>query len=433
MTANSPPLQRTPSVARVWLKPRKALPFYGRHPWVRTSAIGRIESMVPVPESVNEQDPSRYDGAMVDLVNEKGRFIARGFFNSKSHIPIRLFSWQEEENLDADFFRRRLQSAINLRTELGYQSALQKAAKGETPATEGNSAARLVFSEADFLSGLIVDRFGEFLVVQATSLAMWQRIEMIASLLQELLQPRGIILRSERSAAKWEGFESEEDRTWGELPTGPLEIIENGLKFQVDLREGQKTGFYLDQRENRQAATRHFVGKNVLDAFCYTGGFALNAARAGAASVLGVDSSKRAIQTARENAQKNSLTNVQFEEADCFQTLESLRDEGRKFGGIVLDPPKFAPSRSRVAQALQAYHRINRLAVDLLESGGILVTCSCSGSVLRDDFLMMLSGVAQKAGRDLQILEQRGAAPDHPVAATCLESEYLKCVTLRVA
>jgi 23S rRNA (cytosine1962-C5)-methyltransferase len=400
------------------------LPFYGRHPWVRDSAIARIEPVLAAPAGVDANDPSRYDGAMVDLLNDKGRFIARGFFNSRSHIRVRLYSWNEAETLDAAFFRRRIESAVALRQHLGYEGS---------PTAREHTATRLVFSEADNFSGLIVDRYGEYRVLQATSLAVAERLETIVPILFEVLRPRGAVLRAEKASSKWEGFELEDGHIWGERPSGPLTIEENGLKFLVDLCEGQKTGFYLDQRENRVAAAKYLGGRRVLDMFCYTGGFSLAAAKlGGAADVLGIDTSKRAVTAARENASLNGLTNVRFDEGDGFGTLDALATEGRKFGGIILDPPKFAPSRSRVDQALQAYHRINRAAAELLEPGGILVTCSCSGSVTREDFLLMLSGVAQKAGRDIQILETRGAAADHPVAATCLETEYLKCIIARV-
>ena len=411
----------TPSVARVWLKPKKALPFYGRHPWVRDSAVARVEPVLSAPTGVDANDLARYDGAMVDLLNDKGVFIARGFFNSRSHIRVRLYSWLETESLNADFFRARIERAIALRTEIGYEGGPRE-----------STATRLVFSEVDGLSGLVVDRYGDYVVIQATSFAIAERLETIVPVLFELVQPKGILLRTDRSSSKWEGFELEDGKVWGEAPSGPIVIEENGLKFEIDLREGQKTGFFLDQRENRLTAAKYLKGRRVLDMFCYTGGFALAAAKEGAVDVLGIDGSKKAIGHARHNAELNQLTNCRFDDGDAFKTIEAYQAEGRKFGGIILDPPKFAPSRSKVNDALMAYHRLNRTALDLLEPGGILVTCSCSGSVTREDFVLMLSGVAQKSGRHIQILEQRGAAPDHPFAATCLETEYLKCLICRV-
>ena len=239
--------------------------------------------------------------------------------------------------------------------------------------------------------------------------------------------------RLEIGLALPEGVELAEGKVWGELPDGALTIEEHGLAYEVDLHEGQKTGFYLDQRENRKAAAAYVRGGRVLDMFSYTGGFALCAARLGGASeVLGIDGSKRAVAQANRNAELNSLANVRFEVGDGFKTLERLAAEGAQFDTVVLDPPKFARNRSGVNQALMAYHRLNRSAVQLLPAGGVLITCSCSGSVTREDFQLMLSGVAQKSGRELQILDQRGAAADHPVSATCLETEYLKFFVCRV-
>jgi 23S rRNA (cytosine1962-C5)-methyltransferase len=210
-------------------------------------------------------------------------------------------------------------------------------------------------------------------------------------------------------------------------------IEENGLRYGVDLREGQKTGFYLDQRDNRLAAAKYVQGRRVLDMFCYSGGFAMNAVKHGqAAEVLCVDTSEKAIALARANAELNGLSNMHFQVGDGFRTLQEMAAQGERFGAIVLDPPKFARNRASVNDALMAYHRINRLAANLLEPNGILVTCSCSGHVSREDFLHMLSGVSQRSGRSIQVLEQRGAGPDHPVAVNCLENEYLKCFICRV-
>jgi 23S rRNA (cytosine1962-C5)-methyltransferase len=210
-------------------------------------------------------------------------------------------------------------------------------------------------------------------------------------------------------------------------------IVDQGLTYELDLAEGQKTGFYLDQRENRAAAARYLRDRRVLDMFCYSGGFTMAAsAIGGAREVLGVDTSQKAVALAWTNAERNGLNNVRFQCGDGFQTLESLVKAGERFGGVVLDPPKFARSRSAVDEAMRAYHWLNRLAVSLLEPGGILVTCSCSGHVTREDFLYMLVGVAQQTGREIQVLEQRGASSDHPINVACLESEYLKCFICRV-
>jgi 23S rRNA (cytosine1962-C5)-methyltransferase len=212
-----------------------------------------------------------------------------------------------------------------------------------------------------------------------------------------------------------------------------LIISDNGLQYEVDLAEGQKTGFYLDQRENRVAAARYCRDRRVLDMFCYSGGFAMAAAALGGArEVLGVDTSQRAVELARANAERNGIRNVRFQQGDGFDTLESLATVGERFDVVILDPPKFARSRGSLDEALRAYHWLNRLGVSLLPPGGILVTCSCSGHVSREDFLYMLVGVAQHTHREIQILDQRGASPDHPISASCLESEYLKCFVCRV-
>jgi 23S rRNA (cytosine1962-C5)-methyltransferase len=394
------------NVTQVILKPRKARPFFGRHPWVLDSAIDRIHG-------------SPADGDLVELISDKEKFIARGIYNSRSRIRVRLYSWQPAEPIDDAFWRSKLEAALRLRRHLGYD--------------DPQGAARVVFSEGDLLSGLVVDRFAEYLVVQVTALAMAVRLETILSQLLDLLRPVGIVLRAERDVVKAEGLDLADGPCWGTVPQEPLVIVDGGLRYQVDLAGGQKTGFYLDQRENRKAAAAHFRDRRVLDMFCYSGGFALCAsALGGARDVLGVDASRRAVALAEANARLNGLANVRFEAADCFQKLESLRSAGEKFGGLVLDPPRFANSRRSLDDALRAYHHLNRLGVELLEPGGILVTCSCSGHVSREDFFDMLLGVAQQTGRELQILDQRGAAPDHPIAVTCPESEYLKCFICRV-
>jgi len=391
--------------ARVILKPRKSQPFFGRHPWVLDKSVAGVEG-------------SPADGDEVDLCSDKGKFIARGIFNSQSRIRVRLYTWQAAEPLDETFWRHRLGQAIRLREVLGYD--------------DPQGAARLVFSEGDLLSGLIVDRYGPYLAVQATAAAIAVRLDMLLAILVDLLRPRGIVLRTERGTIRAEGLRLRDGPIWGEMPAAPVEIIEHGIRYRVDLAEGQKTGFYLDQRENRRAAAALLRGRRVLDMFSYSGGFALAAAAGGATEVLGVDTSAKAVELARQNADLNGLANVEFRSGDCFEAMEGLLAEGRPFGGVILDPPKFARSRRSADRALRAYHWLNRLGVELTEPGGILVTCSCSGHVSREDFMNMLLGVAQQTGRDLQILDQRGAAADHPVAVTCSESEYLKCVFCRV-
>ena len=402
------------AVGTVVLKPRKARPFYGRHPWVLDTAIDHVSAGVQ-------------DGDVVDLVADNGKFVARGIYNHRSKIRVRLYTWNVVQPLDESNWRRRIERAIDLRRQLGYEPpASDKQSVGR------ESATRLVYSEADGLSGLIVDRFGDWLSVQVTGLGMAQRLPQIAPLLMELTRARGMLIRTEKGTPQAEGIELRDGLYCGELPGGPVFIEENGLRYGVDLAEGQKTGFYLDQRENRKVAAGYFRSRRVLDMFCYSGGFSLNASRNGhCASVTGFDSSAKAIALAKANAGLNEINNAHFEQRDCFEALEYVAGRDQ-FGAVILDPPKFARSRSSVEDALRAYHRLNRLAVNVLEPGGILVTCSCSGHVSREDFIYMLVGVSQQTHRDIQILEQRGASADHPIASTCLENEYLKCFICRV-
>ncbi|HJZ54261.1 MAG TPA: class I SAM-dependent rRNA methyltransferase, partial [Gemmataceae bacterium] len=272
--------------ARVILKPKRAQPFFGRHPWVYAGAIDHIDG-----------EPA--DGDEVEVVSTAGNFVARGLFNSQSKIHVRLYSWDEGVPLDRDFFRGRLERAIRLRHDT---LKLAGADRGY----------RVVFSESDYLSGMVVDRYGEWLAVQFTALGLAKRREMIGELLRELLGPRGIYLRTEKGIGKLEGIELHDGPLWGEPPPADLAIEENGLRFLVNLAEGQKTGYYLDQRDNRAAVARLCPGKRVLDAFCYSGGFGLYAAKAGAAEVLGVDASEAALELARRNAAANGLGQVTF-------------------------------------------------------------------------------------------------------------------------
>ncbi|MBS0209779.1 MAG: class I SAM-dependent rRNA methyltransferase [Planctomycetes bacterium] len=405
MTAPSAP--SATQTATVFVKPRQARPFFGRHPWVLASSVDRVEGPAA-------------DGDVVRLVSDRGQFIAHGIYNSHSRIRVRLYDWNESAMLDDAWLAERLRGALALRHNLGLAD----------PA----GATRLVSSEADGLSGLIVERFAGHLVVQITSLGMCQRLSKIVALLGELLQPASITVKTDREMNKAEGIVLEDGPIAGTRAEGPVFITEHGVRYGVDLDAGQKTGFYLDQRDNRLAAARLARGRRVLDVCCYTGGFSLAALVAGGArEALGIDSSARAIATAQANAQLNEVTNAHFETGDSFTRLEALAAAESRFGMVVLDPPKFARGPKDVPQALRAYHHLNRLAVAILEPNGWLVTCSCSGSVTREDLMMNLADVARQTGREIQVAESRGAAPDHPVNVACLESEYLKCLVCRVA
>ncbi len=394
------------SAGRVILQPRRARPFYGRHPWVYPGAISAVEG-----------DPA--DGAEVDLVSHTGNFIARGLYNAQSKIRVRLYSWSPDVPLDRDFFRDRLAAAVRLRRDI-----LRLDGPGR--------ACRLVFSEGDGLSGLTVDRYDRWLVVQFTSLGLAQRRETIAELLVELTGAEGVYLRTERGIGRLEGLELQDGPLSGQTPEGPVTIDEDGLRFQVNLAEGQKTGYYLDQRDNRKAVARLAVGRRVLDAFGYSGGFGLHAAKAGASAVVGVDSSEPALELARANARLNGVENVTFVAADVFDHLAALAEAGDSFGVVVLDPPKFARSQGAVEEALRGYRRLQTLGLRLLEADGILVTCCCSGLITGDMLSDLLAQLAVEERRDVQILERRGQAADHPVAVTCPESNYLKCLISRV-
>lgn len=396
------------SLPKVVLKPRRAQPFFSRHPWVFSGAVSRVEGE-PAP------------GAEVALVTEHGEFVARGLFNPASNILVRLYGWDAHRPLDDEFWSQRLDEAIGLRRDV-----LQLVG----PA----SACRLVFSEADGLSGLVVDRYGDWLSIQLTSLALASRRDLLVRLLTDKLAPAGIWLRTERGIREAEGLEIADGLIAGAAPPRPLLIDEHGLQYSVDIVEGQKTGFFLDQRDNRREFARYVRGARVLDLCCYSGGFAMNAARHGAArEVLAIDVSEAALATARANVELNGLAQtIRFEKSDSFKALEALRDSGERFGVVVLDPPKLARHSRGVPEALRGYHSLNRLAMDVLDGEGILVTCSCTGHVTREMFEEMLADVARSAKRRLQILEARHAAADHPTSIACRETDYLKCYITRV-
>ncbi|NPV67582.1 MAG: 23S rRNA (cytosine(1962)-C(5))-methyltransferase RlmI [Anaerolineae bacterium] len=387
-----------------------------RHPWVFSGAVAAVHG-----------DPA--PGDLVRVVDSSGAFLATGYWNPHSQIKVRLLSWDASERVDAAFWRERLRRAIDARVEdnLAYAGGIPR-------------AYRLVNAENDYLPGLIVDRYGDWLVLQALTLGIDVRKAEIVALLMDDLQPRGIYERSDADVRDKEGLEPAVGLLAGEEPPDLIEIDEHGRRFLVDIRRGHKTGFYLDQRANRLLLgnlLRHdpeAPQRIVLNAFGYTGGFSVYALDGLARRVVTVDISAEAIALARRNVTLNGfpVADDDFVVADVFQYLRACRDARQWFDLIVLDPPKFAPTARQVESAARGYKDINLLAFKLLRPGGLLLTFSCSGGVSADLFRKIVFGALIDAGRDAQVLATLGAAPDHPVALTFPEGEYLKGLLLRV-
>ena len=399
---------KTEVAARVVIKPRKALPFFSRHPWVFQGAIDHIDG-----------EPAAGDS--VALHTHDGVFIAWGLFNPASNIGVRLYSWDEAAPLTDEFWRQRIDDAVGLRRVL-------------FPVFDQKLACRLIYSEADGLSGLTVDRYGDWLLVQLTSFAMAQRKDVLLLRLRETLQPRGIWLRTEKGIRAAEGLELADGLLWGEVPPRPIFIEEHGVRYGVDVAEGQKTGFFLDQRDNRRRTAEFVKGHRVLDVCCYTGGFSLNClVNGGAAAVVAVDASEAALEQARSNAELNGVANrLKIIKQDAFKALEAFETRGETFDTVVLDPPKLARNRQGIDAALRGYYSLNRFALGLIRPGGFFVTCSCSGHISHEMFVDMLGQAALHANRRLQLLEVRGSSADHPSSVHCLETDYLKCYLGRV-
>ncbi len=399
---------------RVILKKRRAQPFFGRHPWVFAGAIERVES----PEQGgNEIRP----GTPVELWSHEGRFVAHGLINPHSNIRVRLYSWEQARLIDADLFAEHVSQAVALRREL-------------FDLRSDRTACRLIFSESDLLSGLTVDLYAGFLLVQFTSLALYEHRDAILKSLTSELVPQGIWLRTEKGMREAERLEAIDGLIAGKEPPRPLFIEEHGVQYGVDVQQGQKTGCYLDQRDNRLAASHYTKGHRVLDAFCFSGGFGISAAKlGGATSVLGIDSSESALMIAAANAEMSGVAErCEFQRGDVHQTLAELAEQGRVFDSVILDPPRMARTRGGLPRAVKGYVRLNTAALRVLRPGGILVTCSCSGLVSMSDFQEILAEVSRATGRTIQVLEKRGQPADHPVAVTCPESEYLKMLICRV-
>lgn len=393
----------------VVLKSGREKPVIQHHPWVFSGAIDRLPSDV-------------VDGEVVDVYSPNSRWLARGYLNRASQIQVRLLTWDVNQPIDAAFWRRRLDEAIQRRRQLDLDAA--------------TNAYRLVNGENDYLPGLIVDRYADYLVLQAGTLGIDKRKQELAELLLELTGCRGVLERSDTAARRLEGLGEAHGLLVGEAPPDQVEIEEAGLHFVVDLAGGQKTGFYLDQRANRRRVAAYCAGARVLNGFSYTGAFAVHALAAGAAHVTNIDSSADVLQLAETNLRRNGFDPDQQTEniaGDIFHILRDWRDaHDHRFDVVILDPPKFAQNKQAVERALRGYKDINMLALGLLKPGGILATFSCSGLVGDDLFQKVIFGAAEDARRDAQILEWLHQDRDHPVALTFPEGEYLKGLICRV-
>ncbi len=389
------------------LKAERDKSLQRRHPWIFSGAVECIDG-APV------------SGDTLPVRDIAGNFLAWTAYNPDSQITARAWSWNEKDVIDGAFFRSRIANALAARRTLGID--------------RDSSGMRLVHGESDGLPGLIVDKYGDVLVMQLGSAGPERWRNTLADILQELCAPVCIYERSDSDGRELEGLPKRCGVVRGTLPE-KVEVAEHGLRFAVDVAAGQKTGYYLDQRDNRAFTGTMAAGRDVLNCFCYTGGFSLYALRGGANSVLSIDSSQEALQLAQANVELNGLdaSKAEWQCADVFDALRKLRDQNRKFDLIVLDPPKFAPTAAFAEKASRAYKDINLLGFKLLRPGGLLFTYSCSGGISDDLFQKIIAGAALDAGVDAQIVKKLHAAPDHPVLLSFPEGAYLKGLVLRVA
>ena len=383
------------------IKPQAAKRLATGHPWIFSNELDRLPK---------ELEP----GHLVDIKTRSGEWIGRGYFNPRSLIAVRLLS-REPVTIDEEFLDRKISRAQALRERW----------------LPGEEAYRVVFGEADGLPGLIIDRYGPVLAAQFLTAGMDRLTEPVLKVLVKRFQPAAVVARNDAHSRALEGLPEEKRLLHGERPPSVV-IRKNGLSFELDVWEGQKTGFFLDQSENYRCLEGRVQGARVLDAFCYTGAWGLHAARYGAKQVLGMDSSERAIRQARANAKQNGLESVcDFVREDVFDGLRRLQKAGERFDGIILDPPAFAKSRQKVKEAIRGYKEINRLAMMLLSPGGILITCSCSHLVGNEAFREMLVSAAVDAKRSFYIAAWRTQGRDHPIVLGIPETQYLKCVILQ--
>lgn len=393
----------------VRLKPGRDRALAHGHPWIFSGAIEEVEGDAAV-------------GAVAEVTSYDRKWLARGLYHPAAALAVRLYTRQLDEHLDEALFSRRLDEALALR---------QKLFAGAEATT---NAYRLIFSESDGLSGLVVDRYADVLAVQVVAGALRPHLEPILEMLRQKTGLSRVHVGADPDDLAREKFDAAELPSSLPPDAGPIRIMENGFQFEVDLRSGQKTGFFLDQRENRRRAAAYARGRRMLSCFCYTGGFEVYAAAAGATSIVGVDRSESALALAKRNVELNGAkAPVEYTKAEVGEALRKCRDSGQTFDLVVLDPPRFVASREQMAKGLRAYKDINLLAMKLLSPGGILATFSCSGQVSAADFKTMIGWASNDAGRTVRILETLGQPPDHPILAVFPESEYLKGLICSVA
>ncbi len=373
---------------------------YG-HPWIFRSDIAEIKGNF---------EP----GDIVDIFSSKNRFLGRGYINLKSQISIRLLTY-EDEPVDYGFFYRRIESAWNYRKKVADPASC-----------------RVVFAESDLLPALIVDKFSDYLVLQTLALGIDKYKAQIVDILDDIIKPTGIYERNDVPVRELEGLKQCKGFLRGNFDTS-IEMVENGIKFIVDIENGQKTGFFLDQKENRAALKPFVGGAKVLDCFCHTGSFSLHAAKYGAKSVLGIDISEHAVECSTKNAVINGLDSIcRFEAANTFDKLRGYYDTGETFDVIILDPPAFTKSRNTIESAVRGYKEINLRAMKILEKGGFLVTCSCSHHIDPDLFLDIIYDASIDSKRRIRQVEFRSQSKDHPILLSSEETQYLKCAILQV-
>jgi len=387
--------------AKLVLKKGEDRRVRGGHPWIFSNEVESWQGDVQ-------------DGGMVDVTDHRGAFLGRAYVNRHSLITARLLTRGRDE-IDTAFFVKRLERAKRLRDA----------------AYPGEPAVRLVYGESDQLPGLVVDRYGDWLAVQVLTLGMERRLVELKAALEQVFEPRGAVLVADSPLRTLEGLDQRREVWWGEVPER-VEARVGGFEVSVDLIHGQKTGLFLDQRENRRRAEARAKGRVALDVFCYQGEWAMHLARGGAESVLAVDSSEPALAVARENVERNGHADrIQFLRMDAFDALRRLEREGKRFGLVVLDPPALIKSRRAMAAGARAYREHNRLAMSLLEEDGILVTCSCSHHLDDDLFRQVLLESARAARRPMRVLDWAGEAADHPQLLAVPETHYLKCAVLQ--